>query len=92
MDATQRADLAIRGGVIATASSRYRADIGVRDGRMIGSSTPATNLCCLGASTCTSTLLRNGESAGEGFEPSLTDSEETKQPHRRHDTMADERG
>jgi dihydropyrimidinase len=34
MDATQRVDLASRGGVIATASSRNRADIGVRDGRI----------------------------------------------------------
>jgi dihydropyrimidinase len=34
MDDVQRVDLAIRGGVIATASSRYRADIGVRDGRI----------------------------------------------------------
>src|SRR5215213_1306314 len=34
MDATQRVELAIRGGVVVTASSRYRADIGVSDGRI----------------------------------------------------------
>jgi predicted amidohydrolase YtcJ len=34
MDDTQTVDLAIRGGVIVTASSRYRADIGVRDARI----------------------------------------------------------
>ncbi len=29
-------DLAIRGGTIATASDEFRADIGIREGRIVG--------------------------------------------------------
>ena len=35
MSVAQRMDLAVRGGAVITASSCYRADVGVRDGRIV---------------------------------------------------------
>lgn len=35
MGASQHVDLAVRNGTVVTASSRYRADVGIRDGRVV---------------------------------------------------------
>ena len=54
-------DLAIRGGTVATAADVFRADVGVRDGRLVG----AVFVGDIAEQASCKALIRSGEPVGD---------------------------